>query len=155
MRRLPGDDTGSGLRTLKTMPSPTPASDAKAAIRLRALIVEDNALILENLCGLLHELTAVEVVGTARAEDEACEWLDTRTQACDVAIVDIFLKKGSGLGVLEHIAAYDRPPERVVLTNYATDAMRARCKELGASEVFDKSTEIESLVDWLAARVRH
>ena len=57
--------------------------------------------------------------------------------------------------MLEHIASYERPPERVVLTNYATKAMRERCKELGAAEVFDKSTEIEQLVDWLAARVRH
>ena len=137
------------------MSSQPPASHAKAAVRLRALIVEDNALILENLRGLLNELTTVDIVGTARAEDEACEWLDTRTQACDVAIVDIFLKNGSGLGLLQHIARYERPPERVVLTNYATDAMRARCKELGAAEVFDKSTEIEGLVEWLAARVRH
>ena len=134
---------------------PPSASDAKASVRLRALIVEDNALILENLRGLLDELTAVDIVGTARAEAEACEWLDSRTQACDVAIVDIFLKGGSGLGVLQHIAGYERPPERVVLTNYATQAMRERCKELGAAEVFDKSTEIEQLVDWLATRVRH
>lgn len=132
-----------------------PARSAKAGVRLRALIVEDNALILENLRGLLDELTAVDIVGTVRDEAEACEWLDSRTQACDIAIVDIFLKTGSGLGVLQHIASYERPPERVVLTNYATDAMRDRCKQLGAAEVFDKSTEIEQLVDWLATRVRH
>ncbi len=138
------------------MTSPLPsASSAKAAIRLRALIVEDNSIILENLQGLLDELTTVDIVGTARAEAEACEWLDSRTQACDIAIVDIFLKAGSGLGVLKHIASYERPPERVVLTNYATGAMRQRCKQLGAAAVFDKSTEIEQLVDWLAMRVRH
>ena len=138
------------------MTSPlSPARIAKAPIRLRALIVEDNALILENLQGLLEEMTAVDIVGTARAEAEACEWLDSRTQACDVAIVDIFLKAGSGLGVLKHIAGYKCPPERVVLTNYATDAMRQCCKQLGAAEVFDKSTEIEKLVEWLASRVRH
>lgn len=128
---------------------------AKAGVRLRALIVEDNALILENLRGLLDELTTVDIVGTAGAEAEACEWLDSRTQACDIAIIDIFLKTGNGLGVLRHIASYARPPERVVLTNYATDAMRERCKQLGAAEVFDKSTEIDQLIDWLAARVRH
>ena len=88
-------------------------------------------------------------------EAEACHWLDSRTQACDVAIVDLFLKQGTGLGVLMHMAGYARPPERVVLTNYATSAVRERCKALGAVEVFDKSTEIEKLVDWLASRVRH
>lgn len=123
--------------------------------RLRALIIEDNALILENLLGLLEELETVEIVGTAAAEAEACHWLDSRTQACDVAIIDIFLKGGSGIGVLKHMAGYERPPERVVLTNYATEAMRAHCRALGATEVFDKSTEIEKLVDWLASRTRH
>ena len=111
--------------------------------------------------GVLHTQHAN---GATRAESErrrgvetqaALHVLDTRTQACDVAIVDIFLQSGSGLGVLQHIAGYERPPERIVFTNYATDAMRERCKQLGAAAVFDKSTEIEKLVDWLAARGRH
>ena len=123
--------------------------------RLRALIVEDHPVVLEGLYGLLEELAAVDIVGIASAEAEACQWMDSRTQACDVAIVDVFLKGGSGLGVLEHMTGYERPPERVVLTNYATDAMKARCRELGAEAVFDKSTEIEKFVDWLASRVRH
>jgi DNA-binding NarL/FixJ family response regulator len=123
--------------------------------RLRALIVEDHPVVLESLQGLLEDVAAVDVVGTAAGESEACEWMDSRTQACDVAIVDVFLKGGSGLGVLEHIAGYERPPERVVLTNYATAGMKSRCRQLGALEVFDKSTEIEKLVEWLASRERH
>ncbi len=123
--------------------------------RLRALIVEDHPVVLESLQGLLEDLAAVDVVGTAAGESEACEWMDSRTQACDVAIVDVFLTRGRGLGVLEHIAGYARPPERVVLTDDPTDAMKTRCRALGALEVFDKSTEIEKLVDWLASRVRH
>lgn len=81
--------------------------------------------------------------------------MDSRTQACDVAIVDLFLERGTGLGVLEHISTYERPPERIVLTNYATNAVRERCRKLGAAEVFDKSTEIDKLVEWLSTRVRH
>ncbi len=123
--------------------------------RLRALIIEDNALILESLQEMLAEMSAVDVVGTAGAQVEACQWLDSRTQACDVAIVDLFLRGGSGLGVLEHMATYERPPERIVLTNYATEQIRIRCKALGAAAVFDKSTEIDKLVAWLASRVRH
>jgi len=33
--------------------------------------------------------------------------------------------------------------------------MKASCRELGAVEAFDKSTEIEKLLAWLASRVRH
>ncbi len=81
--------------------------------------------------------------------------MDARTNGCDVAIVDLFLAQGNGLNILQHMQSYQRPPERVVLTNYATPEMRSQCKALGAEAVFDKSTEIEELVDWLSSRVRH
>lgn len=123
---------------------------------LRILLIEDNAQLAEELSSALAELAHAEVVGTARAEDEACHWMDERTQACDVAIIDVFLKRGTGLGVLEHMARYQQPPRRVVLTNYATADMHRRCRELGADAVFDKSTEIEQLVDWLAhSQLKH
>lgn len=116
---------------------------------LRILLVEDNAQIAEELSSTLEELAQARVVGTAQTQDEACHWMDVRTQACDVAIIDIFLKRGTGLGVLEHIAKYRQPPRRVVVTNYATVDMHQRCRELGADAVFDKSTEVEDLVEWL------
>ena len=81
--------------------------------------------------------------------------MDGRTDGRDVAIIDMFLAQGNGLSILQHMQSYQRPPERVVLTNYATDDMRTRCRELGAEAIFDKSTEIQELIDWLATRVRH
>ncbi len=123
--------------------------------RLRALIVEDSPAILESLQGLLEELELVVVVATAAAEAEACAWMDARTNGCDVAIIDMFLAQGTGLNILQHMQAYQHPPERVVLTNYASLEMRSRCKALGAEAIFDKSTEIDDLVEWLTTRVRH
>ena len=123
--------------------------------KLRAFVVEDSPLILENLRGMLEELGSVEVVASAADQSEACAWMDGRTNGCDVAIIDMFLASGNGLGVLQHMVSYSAPPARVVLTNYATPDMRSRCKELGAEAVFDKSTEIQELVDWLATQVRH
>jgi len=123
---------------------------------LRILLVEDHDRIADELSSTLEELAQAKVVATAQAQDEACRWMDERTQACDVAVIDIFLKRGTGLGVLEHIGKYEQPPWRVILTNYATPDMHHRCRELGADAVFDKSTEIEQLIDWLAgAQVRH
>jgi two-component system, OmpR family, response regulator len=43
----------------------------------------------------------------------------------------------------------------VVLSNHATNDMRWRCSQLGADAVFDKSTEIDALVDYcVSARVK-
>ena len=76
---------------------------------LKAFIVEDSPVIRENLVAALEEMAPIEVVGTA--EDEArraCTgW--RRANRCDLAVVDIFLKSGSGLGVLKAAAVQ---PER-------------------------------------------
>jgi DNA-binding NarL/FixJ family response regulator len=123
---------------------------------LRILLVEDHPQLAEELRTTLEELVDARIVATAAAEAEACAWMDGRTNGCDVAIIDIFLRQGNGLGVLEHMASYERPPHRVVLTNYATLDMRSRCRALGADAVFDKSTEVDELIDWLGTTdVRH
>jgi hypothetical protein len=36
----------------------------------------------------------------------------------------------------------------IVLSNHATNDIRWRCRQLGADAVFDKSTEIELLLDY-------
>ena len=67
----------------------------------RTYFVEDNATIRENLVGTLEELACVQAVGFAETEDEGKEWLAQNDQAWDLAIVDLLLRQGSGLRVLE------------------------------------------------------
>jgi DNA-binding NarL/FixJ family response regulator len=120
----------------------------RATVELRTYIVEDNATIRENLIGTLEELASVRALGWSETEADARAWLAAHNGEWDLAIVDLFLKQGSGMGVLE--AARGRKPDQrvVVLSNYATSDMRRRCNELGADAVFDKSNEIDALVDY-------
>jgi DNA-binding NarL/FixJ family response regulator len=111
---------------------------------LKAFIVEDSPVIRENLVAALEEMAPIEVVGTAQDEASAVRWLDEN--ACDLAVVDIFLKTGSGLGVLKAASLSDKALKLVVLSNYATPDMRRKCLELGADRVFDKSNEIDALI---------
>ncbi|HEX7441435.1 MAG TPA: response regulator transcription factor [Caldimonas sp.] len=111
---------------------------------LKAFIVEDSPVIRENLVAALEEMAPIEVVGTAEDEAGALRWLGAH--ACDLAVIDIFLKSGSGLGVLKEASRADRPIKLVVLSNYATPDMRRKCLELGADRVFDKSNEIDALI---------
>jgi len=113
---------------------------------LKAFIVEDSPVIRENLIAALEELAPVQVVGTADDEPTAVNWLGTGGQDCDLVIIDIFLKRGSGLGVLRAASDLRKPMSLVVLSNYATPDMRRKCLELGASRVFDKSNEIDALI---------
>lgn len=113
---------------------------------LNAFIVEDSPVIRENLIAALEELAPVKVVGTAEDEPAAVKWLATGSDACDLVIIDIFLKRGSGLGVLRTASEMRKPMNLVVLSNYATPDMRRKCLELGAARVFDKSNEIDALI---------
>ena len=119
---------------------------------LRTYLVEDNQTISENLIGTLEELAHVTAAGCAVSESEARDWLVHHEQQWDLLIVDLFLKQGSGLGVLQ--ACRNRSPKQkvVVLSNYATSDMRRRCMELGVDAVFDKSNEIDALIDYCVSR---
>jgi DNA-binding NarL/FixJ family response regulator len=117
---------------------------------LKAFIVEDSPVIRENLIAALEELAPVEVVGTAEDETTAVNWLGGNQEGCDLVIIDIFLKRGSGLGVLRAATDLRKPMSLVVLSNYATPDMRRKCLDLGASRVFDKSNEIDALILYCA-----
>jgi len=118
------------------------------AVRLKTYLVEDNLTIRENLIATLEELVNIENIGTSDSENEAKAWLVANPQEWDLAILDLFLKQGSGLGVLA--ACRDRKPSQkvVVLSNYATADIRQRCAQLGVDAVFDKSNEIDALVEF-------
>ena len=118
---------------------------------LYTYLVEDNPVIRENLIATLEELVPVQVVGTAANEATAVGWLSNATHVVDLVIVDIFLQSGSGLGVLTAAQGLPQRYRLVVLTNFATPAMRRRCLELGADHVFDKSNDIEALMAYCVA----
>jgi DNA-binding NarL/FixJ family response regulator len=115
---------------------------------LRTYIVEDSPVIRENLIATLEEMVPLEVIGTADNESVATQWLRHPDNGCDLVIIDIFLKSGSGLGVLQAVRSSAAPCKLVVLSNYATPDMRRKCLELGADKVFDKSNEIEGLISY-------
>jgi DNA-binding NarL/FixJ family response regulator len=113
---------------------------------LHTYIVEDSPVIRENLIATLEELVPVRVVGTAADEATALRWLGEPGRQVDLVIVDLFLKVGSGLGVLRAAQALHPQYRLVVLSNFATADMRRTCLALGADRVFDKSNEIDALV---------
>ena len=123
---------------------------------LKAFIVEDSPVILENLIATLEELAQVEVVGSVADEAGAVRWMKRDPDAnADIFIVDVFLRSGTGLGVLQAAQQLGVRARRVVLTNYATDEMRRRCESLGAERVFDKSRELDDLISYCAELAEH
>jgi DNA-binding NarL/FixJ family response regulator len=117
---------------------------------LKAYLVEDSPVIRENLAGFLEDVADAKVVASASTEDEAVTWLRQHHDDWDMTIVDLFLRRGNGLGVIS--ACRNRAPHQkvVVLSNYATADMRDRSSQLGADAFFDKSAELDQLVAYCA-----
>ncbi len=115
---------------------------------VRAFIVEDSVTIRQNLIETLHELASVDAVGQAETERESRQWLERHEGDWDLVIVDLFLKQGNGLDILAAFRRRHDGQKMVVLSNHATADIRKRCAQLGADAVFDKSTEIDLLVDF-------
>ena len=126
----------------RPVPEPTVAeASVPGTPSLRVFLVEDSASVRERLNDFLSEPGKVEMVGFAETEADAVRLL--LTNPVDVAIIDLNLKQGSGIGVIESIRARHRaaPPTIIVLTNYAFPEFESACLKRGADYFFDKSTQ--------------
>jgi len=115
---------------------------------VQIFLVEDNPIIRDNLVPTLEDLVGAHVVAIVDSELRANAWLDAHRADWQLAVIDMFLAQGSGLGVLKHCR--ERLPRQrvVVLSNYATADLRQRSIALGADAVFDKSNELDAFIDY-------
>ncbi|WP_068638024.1 response regulator [Thauera butanivorans] len=124
---------------------------------LRVVLIEDSPILCAMLRDMLNELDGVEVVADADGEQAAVAELER--QQADVVIVDLELRQGSGLGVLACLQAEPErygSPRAVVFSNYGHSALRARCKGLGVEYFFDKSFQMDELLEFIqSAAARH
>lgn len=110
-----------------------------SVLELRVFVVEDQ----QRMHGLLHELFSavggLKIVGTVTTEAEAILWLEEHRNNWDVAVLDLLLEQGSGMGVLPRCKASQANGRVVIFSNYTSPAVRKHCSELGADAVFDKA----------------
>lgn len=114
---------------------------------LRVFLVEDSEAMRAHVIDTLTTRAKVDIIGVAETEDEAAAWLARNPSRWDVALIDLFLREGTGAGVIEH--CHERSPEQrvLVMTNHALDAaLLQQCKALGADAVYHKAIELDGLV---------
>jgi DNA-binding NarL/FixJ family response regulator len=117
----------------------------------RIFLVEDSPLIRDSLIDMLDDVEGGRmVIGTADTEQAAVERITD--MGPDVAIIDINLREGSGIGVLERLSHLDSAPAvRIVYTNLSDGRTHRHCRELGATHVISKGGDAHELIDALAA----
>ena len=116
---------------------------------LRVLLIEDSAVIRESLSEALGSSGMLQVAGVAETADDAVRTL--QENSFDAVIVDIQLRRGSGMDVLSYLHDAGLLPQlmAVVLTNYALATYRKRCQQLGVQYFFDKSLEFDRVIEVL------
>jgi DNA-binding NarL/FixJ family response regulator len=134
-------NTGPPWSRAGNPPPPGARIDGFGNRPLRVYLVEDAPTFRDRLFDFLTEPGEVEMIGFAETEADALKQL--RSEQPDVVIVDLHLKAGSGIGVIESVRALrpTPPPTIVVLTNYAFPEFEAACRARGANYFFDKSSQ--------------
>ncbi len=118
--------------------------------KLRVAIVEDSAIIRARLSEALAEIPNLEIVGHAETEADAIALLESASW--DAAVLDLQLKQGTGLRVLQKLRQEGRPEHSkvIVFTNYAFPQYKDRSLMFGADFFFDKSREFHRVREVLA-----
>lgn len=119
---------------------------------LKVYLVEDNEVMREHLVSSLSDEVSIEWVGAAETEAEAKDWMERNPQGWDVAILDLFLREGTGAGVLRHCRTRGEHQDVLVMTNYPISSLLTHCRLLGANAIYDKSTELGDLIAYCIGR---
>jgi two-component system OmpR family response regulator len=114
----------------------------------KILIVDDSALVRDRLIQLLARLQEMEIVGEAGDAERGREL--TRKLKPDVIIIDVQMRNGGGIDLLQDMKRIDPAPHVIVLTNEAYPEIRNRCLDAGADYFFDKSAEYQEMVAMLS-----
>lgn len=107
---------------------------------VRVFLVEDMKHVQDIVAELLTSLGDFRLVKAIGNEAEARLWLVEHPGAWDLAVIDLVLDQGSGMGVVSRAReAAGRDGRVIVFSDYASDGIRKHCLRLGADAVFLKS----------------
>lgn len=112
---------------------------------IRVMIVEDHASFRQALGAVLaleEDMVVTAQLGTGDV-GEAVE----AAEAADVAIVDLELPEGDGVGIITALRESGTPTACVALTGLRDDRELGRAIEAGAAAVITKTAEMHEIID--------
>jgi DNA-binding NarL/FixJ family response regulator len=120
-------------------------SDAPATKKIRIMIADDHAVILEGLVAIINRQADMTVIAQASNGQEAVEqWGRHRP---DVTLLDLRMPILDGMGVINTIRRGDSSVRIIVLTTYDTDEDIYRAIKAGAKAYLLKDAGREVLLD--------
>ena len=129
------------------MPSTaTIGRDSATQRSLKVFIIEDNVVLRNIIVDALRDIPSVDILFYADNEISATNWLSSNDGAWDLAVVDLHLRQGSGVGALNWCTTRRANQRVVVLSGELNEEMRQKCLALRADAVFDKGTEMNDFL---------
>ncbi|MFJ3048290.1 response regulator [Herbaspirillum chlorophenolicum] len=124
-------------------------------VPLRIFLVEDSEDVRDLIVESLAEIAGVSLAGYAESEVDAL--LHLQHNSYDVLILDIQLKQGNGMSLLQSLARPDTQRQnevKVVFSNHVSPTYRRAGQQCGVGHFFDKSSELPLLYDLLEKLAR-
>ena len=115
---------------------------------MRVVLVEDDNTMQRELARAVSGFAGGEVVHACASAQPAIEWIERHPQGGDLAIVDMFLKQGHGFDVLRRCRKALPHQRAVMLSKYGRDNVARYAAAAGADRFFDKSFDLDELVDY-------
>lgn len=118
---------------------------------IRVLLVEDDRRLHGIVAELLGSVGDLKPVSTVTTEAEANLWLQENPEGWDLAVIDLILDEGTGMGVLSRCRSRPAGGRAVVLSNYVSPVIHKHCLALGADAVFHKAHDMTRFIEFCAA----
>lgn len=118
---------------------------------IRVLLVEDDRRVHDIVARLLESIGDLKPVATVATEAEANLWVQENPGGWDLAIIDLILDAGTGMGVLARCRSATTTGKVVVLSSYLSPAIEKHCLALGADAVFHKAHHMERFIAYCSA----
>ena len=113
-------------------------------------LVEDLKNIQSAMAQMLQDLGDFRIVAVVPTEAEALAWLEQNPGRWQLAVIDLVLEQGSGMGVISRARRTTPAGQVVVFSNFVTPVIQAHCVRLGADACFDKNSQLADFADYCA-----
>jgi DNA-binding NarL/FixJ family response regulator len=112
--------------------------------RIRVLLVDDQDLVRSGLRRILRRKDGFEVVAECADGDEVPDAV--RSARPDVIVMDLRMKRVSGMAATRDLAAMDNPPPVLVLTTFRDEELLSEALRAGAAGFVLKDSPAEELI---------
>ena len=111
----------------------------------KILLIEDDRFIGEWIKQRIESQKEVSACSWATSLDVAMR--EIKQNQYDVAVIDLKLPDGNGMDLLRRYQQQDAKPHLIVFS--VNVALKEKCLRLGAHRFFDKTTDLDKLIEYI------